>query len=209
MHTLKLTYFDIHGSRGETARMALFIGGIDYEDHRVKFAEWATLKHSTPFGSIPVLEVDGQQLAQSNGINRFVGKLAGLYPTDALEAAFCDEVMDAVEDITHQVSATFPIKDEDEKRAKREALADGPLTYFLQRVEQRLVARGGEFFADGRPTVADLKVFLWVRQLRSGNLDYIPKDLVDRVAPKLVAHFERVKALPQVQAYYEMRGIAA
>ncbi len=33
-------------------------------------------------------------------------KLAGLYPTDALQAAYCDEVMDAVEDIVSAVRRT-------------------------------------------------------------------------------------------------------
>jgi glutathione S-transferase len=56
--------------------------------------------------------------------------------------------------------------------------------------------------------VADLKVFVWVRHLRSGKLDYIPADLPDRVAAKLVAHFERVKNHPGVTAYYAKHGVA-
>ena len=35
MATLKLTYFDFHGGRGEPARIAHSIGGIPFEDHRV------------------------------------------------------------------------------------------------------------------------------------------------------------------------------
>jgi glutathione S-transferase len=206
MHKLKLTYFDLHGGRGEVARLAMFIGGIEFEDHRVKFQDWPALKPSTPLGGIPVLEVDGQELVQSNGINRFVGKLAGLYPSDPLQAAFCDEAMDAVEDISIQLSATFYIKDEAEKKAKRQALADGPLTFYLTRLAQRLAARGGEYFADNRLTVADLKVFLWIRHLKSGNVDHIPADLPDRVAPSLVAHFERIKAHPRIKEYYESRA---
>jgi glutathione S-transferase len=54
-------------------------------------------------------------------------------------------------------------------------------------------------------TVADLKVFVWIRHLRSGQLDHIPTDLVDRVAPLLVEHTERVANLPKVSAYYRDR----
>jgi glutathione S-transferase len=54
-----------------------------------------------------VLEVDGQTVAQSNAINRFVGKLADLYPSDPWQAALCDETMEAVEDIATKVGATF------------------------------------------------------------------------------------------------------
>ncbi len=208
MYKLELTYFDIHGGRGEVARIALFIGGIPFEEHRVKFQDWMALKPSTPFGAIPVLRVDGQELAQSNTINRFVGKLAGLYPEDALQAAFCDEVMDAVEDITIQVGATMFLKDEEEKKAKRRELASGPLSFYLERVQRKLTARGGEYFADGRLTVADLKVHLWIRHLESGTLDHIPTDLVNRVAPQLAAHHARVKADRRIVEYRAMRGIS-
>jgi glutathione S-transferase len=207
MHTFELTYFDIHGGRGEVARMAFFMAGIPYEDRRVKFQEWAALKPTTPYAAIPVLKIDGKELAQSNAINRYVGKLAGLYPEDALEAAFCDEVMDAVEEITIQVGATMRLKDEAEKKVQREALAAGSLRFYIERVEQRLLARGGKYFAGDALSVADLKVYLWIRHLKSGTLDYLPTDLADRIGPQLVAHYERVKAEPKVAAYNAMRGL--
>jgi len=63
-------------------------------------------KADTPFGALPVLKVDGQIVAQSNAINRYVGKLADLYPSDPWQAALCDEAMEAVEDITTKLVAT-------------------------------------------------------------------------------------------------------
>ena len=39
----KLSYFDFHGGRGETARIAFHIGGIDYVDDRIPFASWPEL----------------------------------------------------------------------------------------------------------------------------------------------------------------------
>ncbi len=137
MPNLKLTYFDFHGGRGEPARLALSIAGIPFEDDRVPGADWPRRKPSTPFGSLPVLEVDGAIVTQSNGINRYVGKLADLYPSDPWQAALCDEAMEAVEDITSEVSATFSLP-EDQKKAQRQALADGPITFFLTRLQQRL-----------------------------------------------------------------------
>ena len=59
MPKLKLTYFDFHGGRGEPARLALSIASIPFEDDRVPGADWPRRKPSTPFGSLPVLEVDG------------------------------------------------------------------------------------------------------------------------------------------------------
>src|SRR5215470_10120207 len=145
MSKLKLTYFDFHGGRGEPARLALAIGGIDFEDDRVSFADWARRKPETPFGGLPVLEVDGQTVTQSNGINRYVGKLTDLYPSDPWQAALCDEAMDAVEDITTQVVATFDLPEE-QKKAQRTALADGPITFYLTRLQRRLETHGGQYF---------------------------------------------------------------
>jgi len=206
MPKLKLSYFDFHGGRGEPARLALAIGGIPFEDDRIG-ADWQRRKGSTPFGSLPVLEVDGQMLTQSNAVNRYVGKLANLYPSDPWQAALCDETMDAVEDIGTKISATLFIADEEEKKKQRKALADGPIAFFLERLQRHLLERGGEYFADRRLTVADLKVFVWVRHLRSGKLDHVPTDLADRIAPKIVEHQKRVESHPRVQEYYAKHGL--
>jgi glutathione S-transferase len=125
MAKLKLTYFDFHGGRGEPARLALSIAGIAFEDDRVPPADWERRKADTPFGALPVLEVDGQTVAQSNAINRYVGKLADLYPSDPWQAALCDEAMEAVEDITTKIGATFFLPEE-QKKAQRKALVEGP-----------------------------------------------------------------------------------
>jgi len=203
MPKLKLTYFDIHGGRGEPARLAMHIGGVDFEDNRISFQQFGDTRSSFPFNRVPMLDIDGIEVSQCNAINRYLGKLAGLYPTDPLQAAFCDEAMDAVEDIVSQVVATFPIKDEAEKKAARQALADGPIAVYLQQLQALLEARGGEYFADGRLTVADLKVMVWVRSLRSGILDHIPQDLPDNVAPLLVEHLARIESHPKVREYYD------
>ena len=71
MAKVKLSYFDFQGGRGEPARIALSIGGVAFEDDRVPPADWLRRKADTPFGALPVLEVDGQIVAQSNAINRY------------------------------------------------------------------------------------------------------------------------------------------
>ena len=204
MAKLKLTYFDFDGGRGEPARLALHIGDIAFEDHRVAGKDWPAWRDQTPFLAIPTLEVDGQVVSQSNSINRYVGKLAGLYPKDDWQALLCDEVMDAVEDISTQIGHTFDLPEDDKKKARAE-LAAGPLKRYLEQLEARLRAAGGEYFADRRLTVADLKVFMLTRWLRSGALDHLPKDLVDRIAPQLVKHWERVAGQPRIVAYYQRR----
>jgi prostaglandin-H2 D-isomerase / glutathione transferase len=202
---LKLTYFDFHGGRGEPARLALSIGGLPFEDDRVPFADWERRKPDTPFGALPTLERDGQILAQSNAINRYVGKLTDLYPSDPWQAALCDETMEAVEDISSMILATLFLPEE-EKKAQRKTLVEGPLPFYLTRLQRRLEERGGQYFAADRLSVADLKVFVWIRHLKLGALDHVPTDIVDRFAPKLVEHYERIKNEPGVKAYYARHG---
>ena len=201
---LVLTYFDFDGSRGEVARLAMHIAGIPFEDRRIARKDWAALRDSTPFQAVPTLEVDGQVIAQSNTINRYVGKLAGLYPADDWQAARVDEIMDAVEDITTRIAGTFTLDDEAKKSA-REALSSGSIPRFLRQIEARLRAGGGEWFAENRLTVADLKCYLWIRWLKSGALDHVPADVVDQHAPLLVKHLERVASHPKIAAYYAAR----
>ena len=207
MSRIVLTYFDFDGSRGEAARLAMHIAGIPFEDRRIARNDWAAHRDKHPFQSLPVLEVDGKTVTQSNTINRYLGKLTGLYPKDDWQAALADEVMDAVEDITTRIGATFTLEGEAKKKA-REALAAGPIARFLQQFEARLAAGGGEWFVENRLTVADLKCYLWVRWLKSGALDHIPADIVDKHAPLLAKQLERVKTHPRIAAYYAARGKA-
>lgn len=90
----KLTYFDGKG-RGELLRLAFACAGQEFEDHRIQFADWPSIKETTPFGSLPVLEItaeDGtvQKLAQSLSIARFLGREFGLTGNTAFEQAQVD-----------------------------------------------------------------------------------------------------------------------
>ena len=201
MSKIKLTYFDINGGRAEPIRIAMSIGGIDFLDHRISFSEFEQMRASTPLNAVPTLEINDSVYTQSNAMSRYFGKQAGLYPEDSWQAFKCDEIMEALEDVLHFTVRTFGLQGE-ELKAVRQKLADETLTKYLKFLNARLDAAGGKYFADGRLTVADLKVFVWIRGLKSGVLDHVPPDLTDRVAPQLVQHMERVAAQPGVTAYY-------
>jgi prostaglandin-H2 D-isomerase / glutathione transferase len=201
MPQLQLNYFDIHGGRAEPIRLALHIGGVPFEDKRFGFPAFAEFRKTTPFGQVPTLHVDGIQVTQCDSLLRYAGKLAGLYPTDPLQALYCDEAMYVVEEATVKLGPTFRLSGEEQKTA-RLALVNGSMPVYLGWLEQRLSAQGGEFFADKRLTVADLKVFVDVRGLNSGRLDHVPTDMVERVAPTLNAHLQRISEVPAIKAYY-------
>lgn len=202
---LKLTYFDFSGGRAEPVRLALHIGGIAFEDYRFAPADFAEVRKTTPLNQVPTLTIDGVQVTQSDAIARYAGKLAGLYPEDDLQALFCDEVMGALEDINVKLGATFGLSG-DALKSAREALAADVLPRYLRWLEHQLESHGGQFFADRRLTVADLKAFGILGWLGSGKLDHIPADLVQTVAPKLAAYVDRIAATPVIAQYYQMRG---
>lgn len=204
MTDYKLTYFGMDGGRAEPVRIAFHAAGIDFEDIRISFPEFGAMREGLRFNCLPILKIDGTEVTQSNAMCRFVGKKAGLYPEDDLQALYCDEAMGAIEDLLHSMVKTFGLEG-DELKAAREKLADGWLTVFLKGLNE-LLERGGDYFADNRLTVADLKVAGITAWLVSGQLDHIPTDLVERVAPKLLAHEQRVASDPIVTAYYASRA---
>lgn len=205
MPSYKLTYFDFDGGRAEPIRIAFHAAGIDFEDQRLTFPEFGEMRGGTRFNSVPVLEIDGAAVSQSNAMCRYVGKMAGLYPKDDLQALYCDEVLGAVEDLSHYIVQTFGLQGE-ELRTAREKLVNGWLSVYLRGLDELLTRGGGEYFADNRLTVADLKVFIQARSLLAGNLDHVPTDILQRLAPGLIEHQKRIAEDSRVVEYYASRS---
>ena len=112
---LTLVYFDFPFWRAEVARLALYLGDIEFEDLRITREEFQRVKRHgkldngthIPFHQFPVLIIDGTSIAQTGGIARFCGKLSGLYTNnDHLLAAQVDQFMDMATDLTFLISTT-------------------------------------------------------------------------------------------------------
>ena len=89
----------------------------------------------------------------------------------------------------------------------RSELAAGLIPRYYGRLAKTLEQRGTGWFAGGKMTVADLKVFLQVRHVKTGGLDYVSPTLFDEISPTLTEHFERGNQDPRIRAYYEPRGL--
>jgi glutathione S-transferase len=175
MPRYKLTYFDFSGSRGEECRLTLHLAGLDFEDHRIQREQWAALKPTTPYGVLPILEVEGRPpLAHSNAILGYLGRQHGLLPDDAWEAARHEAVMAAAEDLRVEVGASSRLQDPEEKRLAREAFAAGPMQAWAARIERQIE---GPFLGGASIGVADIKLFLVMRAYKQGVLDHIPRDV--------------------------------
>ncbi len=204
MPQYKLSYFDIDGGRGEVTRIALHAAGVEFEDHRLTFPQFGEARTHMRFKAVPVLEIDGEEFSQSDAMSRYIGRLAKLYPSDPMQALYCDEVLAAYEDITQFIVGTFGLEGDALKEA-RQKLMDGKMTVFLTGLQELLERGGGDYFADKQLTIADLRSFVQIRSLSAGVLDHIPADFVQTIAPALVEHQQRIATEQPVVAYYQSR----
>ena len=194
-----LTYFDIATSRGEECRLALFLAGVPFTDERLNGPQWEERKASTPFGALPVFTQDGRPpLAQSNAILRMLGSQHGLLPADAWESARHEAVMCSVEEMRARLGPTGRLKDPDEKKRAREALATGFFPEWGGQIEKQI---SGPFLGGSGLSVADLKLFVAMTPLLEGKIDHVPPDTFKPFS-RLRALVEAVKAHPKVAAWY-------
>ena len=203
---LKLIYPDIPFWRAETSRMALFIGGIEFEDLRPSREEIAKMRTEGifPFGQFPVLQVDGKTIAQTGAIARFCGKLSGLYPTENdFYAAKVDEVIDLATDITVKIRPALIEKEPVKRMEMRRELSETVLPHWLGLMETLLEDNGNTgYFVNDSLTVADLAAGRLCGWISGGIIDGIPETILDGF-PLLNAHQNHISNLPKVTEWLE------
>lgn len=203
MPKLKLTYFDTRG-RAEPIRLALRIGGVAFEDHRLPFPEFMRLRQegALPLNQVPLLDVDGEVLTQTAAMLRFAARLGGgeLLPSDPVAAMRVDSALDSLNDtFSHALMPSMFERDPDRKLEMRKTFADGAMTRVFRYLEGLLERSGGPFIAGAALSIADLVIALQVEQIRRGGLDGIT---LDHLAPypRLQALADATLADPRVVA---------
>lgn len=195
MPKYRLTYFDMSTSRGEDCRLALHIAGVEFEDRRLQRVEWPALKPETPYGGLPLLEVEGRPpLAQSNVILGYIGRAHGLLPADPWEAARHEGVIAAVEELRVAIGPSSKIQDPEEKRKAREEFAATTMQTWARNISRQI---RGPFVGGAELSVADLKVNTLLRSFAAGTMDYIPADVFAEY-PALLALGKAVDEHPKV-----------
>ena len=195
----RLIYFDAPVSRGEECRLALHLAGIDFQDVRIKGADWPAMKAHTPYGALPVLELPGRPpLAQSNAILVMIGRGHGLHPADEFEAARHEGMMQHVEDLRGVVGPTIRMGDV-EKKAAREAMVADFLPAWARSAEKNIP--GEPFFGGAKLNVVDLKLHMAVRWFIGGKVDHIPATIFAGY-PKLMRVHDAVRDHAGVKAWY-------
>lgn len=199
---LKLSYFPFKG-KGWIIRKAFRIGNVDFEDEIITMELWRENKHDKarfPLAQIPVLKLpSGELICQSNSLIRYAGRLAGLYPDDATYALKCDEIIDTVTEVTAKVpfsgSALPPTELPEVIKQRREEYAANVLPGYYAFWSMKLNANhGGIGFCVGADlTVADLALYQFVKNIRGGVYDHVPRD-ADALYPMINKFVETVEA---------------
>jgi len=203
MPNLELTYFNAPG-RAEPVRIALFLAGLPFTDHRVDFPGFGALKASgaLPLGSVPVLDVDGQRFAQTGAMLRYIARVgqSDLYPSDAYEAFLVDTCVDTLNDtLSNALGPSMFERDSAKKLEMRAAFVAGPLTLGCRYIEGLIARSGGPFLLGERLTIADLVIANQILQLDSGR--------IDGISTETTAPYPRMRAL--TAAYLEHPRIVA
>eukprot|EP00928_Gymnodinium_smaydae_P093507 TRINITY_DN7771_c0_g2_i1.p1 TRINITY_DN7771_c0_g2~~TRINITY_DN7771_c0_g2_i1.p1 ORF type:complete len:231 (+),score=56.00 TRINITY_DN7771_c0_g2_i1:113-805(+) len=218
---IRLTYFDFPGV-AERIRLALFIGGIAFEDERISYEEVAKRRAEgqLPYGQVPVLSIDGSPaFGQSGALLRWAGRKAGLYPDDPIQQLRCDAIEDALGDIVAvlkpqwygSILARSPVTgqplvamSEEQKSETARALIEEVLPARLAQVE-RALGDSDYFFCGDALTICDLSWYVMASGLQDGSYCAgIPASVLD-ACPKLLALMRRVAAQPRV-AEWNARG---
>ena len=174
----KLTYFDTPG-RAETIRFIFAQAGVEYEDCRLPRDEWPEFKPTTPYGSLPVLEVDGKMLAGSASIARYLAEEFGLAGSNAFENADIASIGDVIEDLSKPMLAVYVEKDEAKRTALQKSASEEAVPRYLRSLEKRAMGNNcmrGWIYGPN-VTYADLAVYLiihYIKQLFPGVMDKFP-----------------------------------
>ncbi|KAF0706903.1 hypothetical protein As57867_006662, partial [Aphanomyces stellatus] len=135
--------------------------------------------------------------AQNVAIARYVGTLAGLYPSaNPLEAARVDEIFLAVEDIRSVLLGLLSIQDDAARKAEGEKISATTLPQAFGLLDARLTAKskGTPYLLDNL-SLADLDVYTIVAVTKSGWLAGISTTVADAF-PKVSAVYNAVAAHP-------------
>nr|QLI62212.1 glutathione S-transferase 16 [Streltzoviella insularis] len=188
-------YFPVK-ALGESARLLLAYGGEEFEDKRLSPEEWKEFKPKTPFGQMPVLEIDGKQYAQSVPIARYLGRKYGLAGDDIEQDFEIDQNVEFLMDIRSKAALVHYDPDNEAKAKRHEEFCKTLYPSMLDQLNKLIIKNNGHIAA-GKLTWGDF-VF-------AGVYDYLKLMLqmphLDTKYPGFKKLQDTVLSIPKVKAY--------
>ncbi|XP_066905895.1 glutathione S-transferase [Halyomorpha halys] len=198
MSSYKLTYFNVT-ALGEPIRFLLSYLGQEFEDYRLPQDQWPSTKPKTPFGKLPILEIDGKEVHQSTAISRYLGKEAELAGSDNWEALQIDMAVDAFHDLRLAAVGYFFETDPATKEKKREPLLNVTVPFYLSKFDQ-LAQENNGYLANGKLSWGDI-YFIACSSLINHIIEY---DMFEQYE-NLRRLRDNVYSIPQIKNWLETR----
>jgi len=200
VHQYKLVYFNGRG-RAEPARLIFAYAGQKYEDKRLQPADWAALKPKTPFGQLPLLDIDNGKvvLSQSKAIARYLGNEFNLVPKDHIQAAKGDMLVDGLDDLMGKFGPWFREQDPAKKKELWTKLETDEIVPFLKLYEKLLAEGGTTYFTSNNITWADLALFNYIQSTQAKSPDLF------KGLPKLTEFVNKISKEPKIKAWLDVR----
>ena len=201
----ELIYFASPGY-AEPTRFCLEISQVNWKNTTVDREGFLALKEQgeLPYGLLPILKTPQGTLAESNALMRYAATLAGIEPEDLFVRGKVDEMIEIINNWRVHFTPTFYIENLDEKIAARQALfvEGGPIDAALRDLEKVIEASPtGWVIGTEDMTLADVKAFLNVFMMFSGQFDGIEKDMIQNY-PGLLKYHAFMASDSRVEAYY-------
>lgn len=200
MPTYKLYYFNCMG-RGELIRWIFIQAGVPFEDIRLTDQEWSEFKSKTPYGRIPVLEIDRKMLAGSGPIARYVAEEFGFAASSAFENADIASLYDLIDDIQDKMVLMFFEKDETRQTELKKELTRKDLPEFLGILEKQITDNGSPegWIYGSKVTYVDLSIVLTM-----GYVVMIDPSILDGY-PAICKLKTTVESLPNIAKWIQER----
>ncbi|KAJ2940404.1 hypothetical protein O0L34_g83 [Tuta absoluta] len=195
MPKVVFSYFPVK-ALGEGPRMLLAYGGQEFEDRRIPSEQWPEYKPQTPFGQMPVMEIDGKQYAQSLAIARYLGRKYGLNGADIEEDFEIDQNVEFLNDIRAKAATVQYEPDAALKAKKHEDFSKNVYPALLAKMDE-IVTKNNGHIACGKLTWGDF--------MFAGMYDYLKMMLqmpdLDAKYPSFKKLQDNVINLPKVKEY--------
>ncbi|KAI1709687.1 putative glutathione S-transferase 5 [Ditylenchus destructor] len=202
----KLHYFDSRGW-AEPIRLILQYAGQKYYEERYSIPDWETYwpekKKAFPYEKVPVLEVDGKQLAECYAIARFLALQYDLAGRDAWERAKVDEIADFHKDVAREIAPYFQTKRgyrEGDAAKLRESVFLPALEKYFPFFLKRLQESGSGYFVKSGITWVDFLVADYLT-----NVVIHGDGVLESQFPNLEEYRQRILRNPKIKDYISSR----
>lgn len=176
MPTYKLYYFNSRGN-AEAIRLIFAQAGVKYEDVRLSSEQWVEFKPKTPYGTMPVLDIDGKILSGSGPISRYLAKQYGLAGEDDIARLVLEGAEDAINDLKAKIGSVVFEKDEDKKAAQKKDFDEKLLPRILGGLENLAASNPDGWFYGSKVSYVEfwfIQVVEYLQMLNPTVLDKYP-----------------------------------